>query len=122
MTWDVSDLAEPRQLSILTGHSGGVESVAVGPDGRTAMTGGGDAAILWDVSDLVKPHRMGRTVVGHAGLLSLTRVRAPLRGDGRGGAMSASGSPAGRPAAAPGPVWTRSAHADDRRYGVLSHQ
>jgi len=74
MVWDISDLADPRRLSILTGHSGGVESVAVGPDRRTAMTGGGDAAILWDVSDPVKPHRMGRTAVGHAGLRCLLNL------------------------------------------------
>ena len=72
--WDVSDPSRPSRLGQpLTGH-GPVGSVAFAPTGRTLATSGSDnsiigigsnAVILWDVSDPVRPSRLGQPLTGH---------------------------------------------------------
>jgi WD40 repeat protein len=51
--WDASS-GQPRGR--LTGHEGGVTSLALSPDGRTLLTSGAETTVLhWDVSALLKP-------------------------------------------------------------------
>jgi WD40 repeat protein len=66
--WDLSDRAQPRQLSQFSiGHVGAVEpAVAFSPDGRTLATNGDDhTVILWDLSDRTQPRRLGQPLTGH---------------------------------------------------------
>jgi WD40 repeat protein/energy-coupling factor transporter ATP-binding protein EcfA2 len=53
----VTTLMGNHYVSELPGHSGEVSSVAFSPDGRTAVTGGGDA-ILWDVTQPARPRQL----------------------------------------------------------------
>ena len=58
--WDVES---GRELRMLTGHSGIVNSVTFSPDGRMALSGGSDNTIkLWDVES----GRELRTFTGHS--------------------------------------------------------
>jgi RNA polymerase sigma factor (sigma-70 family) len=51
--WDV---ATGKELGNLTGHQGGVESVAFAPDGKKLVSGSSDTtALTWDVAGLRKP-------------------------------------------------------------------
>lgn len=64
MTLRLSDIASGESRRSFTGHKDTVWSVAVAPDGRTALSGGYDKTLrLWDVA-------MGkslRTLTGHEG-------------------------------------------------------
>lgn len=57
----------PKRVTTLTGHKGGVRSVAFSPDGNTLATGSADSTvILWSGSDLAKATQIA-TLIGHKG-------------------------------------------------------
>jgi WD40 repeat protein len=61
----LTDAHHPSPLSILTGHTNDVRSVAFSPDGHTLATGSFDhTARLWNVSDARHPSALG-TLTGH---------------------------------------------------------
>jgi WD40 repeat protein len=72
--WDVTNQAQPRQLGKpLGGDRIGVGSVAFAPDRRILATGSGGASsgdggsgaiVLWDLSNRVRPHRLGQSLIG----------------------------------------------------------
>jgi len=65
--WDLGDPRHPAPLSMLSGHTNGVNVVVFSPDGRTLATGSTDGTgQLWDVGDLRRPRPLG-TLTGHAG-------------------------------------------------------
>ncbi len=48
------------QVQLLTGHAGEVRSVAFSPDKRTLASGAADGTVrLWDVTDPIRPRRLG---------------------------------------------------------------
>lgn len=64
-----SELAETllttRYAGSLTGHTFLVHAVAFSPDGQTLVTGDSqDTILLWDVSDPLRPHRIGPELHG----------------------------------------------------------
>ena len=70
------DLASGKELRTFTGHSGWVSSVAIAPDGRTALSGSQDKTLkLWDLAT----GKELRTFTGHSGSVSSVAI-AP---DGR---------------------------------------
>ena len=74
-TVQVWDLETGRAVHTLTGHDGGVTSVAVSPDGRRAVSGGGDGTVqVWDLETPAV-----RTLTGHDGGVTAVAVSA----DGR---------------------------------------
>jgi WD40 repeat protein len=106
IVWQVPDRTQPRGV-ILTGHSSPVFLVAVGADGRTALTGGLDeSAILWDIGDPAQPRRL-----------------ATLSGLGKWGSVALS--PDGRTAVTSGKdntalVWDISEPVRPQRIAVLA--
>ena len=57
------DLASGKELRTFTGHSGWVHSVAIAPDGRTALSGSTDKTLkLWDLAS----GKELRTFTGHS--------------------------------------------------------
>jgi len=49
------NLAQPTEMLTLSGHSGGVNGLAVAPDGRWLATAGGDGtARLWSLGTGIK--------------------------------------------------------------------
>jgi small GTP-binding protein len=61
--WDVDT---GRSLHVLEGHSDWVRSLAVSPDGRYALSGGGDRSIrLWNLT----PGECQRILIGHRDLI-----------------------------------------------------
>ncbi|KQM02452.1 WD domain, G-beta repeat-containing protein, partial [Frankia sp. CpI1-P] len=55
------------QPLLLTGHTDGVNAVALTPDGHTALTGSSDnTAIVWDLTDPDNPRKRA-TLTGHTG-------------------------------------------------------
>ena len=70
------DLASGKELRTFTGHSDGVTSVAIAPDGRTALSGSPDKTLkLWDLAS----GKELRTFTGHSDVVSSVAI-AP---DGR---------------------------------------
>src|SRR5437763_595449 len=63
LTVCLNDWAQKPELVVRTGHSGGVTSVAISPDGTTLASGSRDNTIkLWDVAT----GRELRTLKGHS--------------------------------------------------------
>jgi WD40 repeat protein len=55
--WDLHDLAAPKALGVLVGHTYVISRVAYSPDGRTVATGSADNTTrLWNVADPKNPH------------------------------------------------------------------
>jgi WD40 repeat protein len=64
MTLKVWDLDTGRELRTLQGHSGGVNGVAISPDGRHAVSASYDNTLkVWDL----ETGRELRTLEGHSG-------------------------------------------------------
>ncbi|WP_433366691.1 WD40 repeat domain-containing protein [Streptosporangium sp. CA-115845] len=61
--WDLTTWLDPKviqksdRVAALQGHKEGVEAVSLSFDGRTALTGGEGATIVWDLTDPAKPIR-----------------------------------------------------------------
>ena len=63
ISWDV---AAGHKLRTFTGHSGSVESIAISPDGKFALSGGADATVrLWDAAT----GKELRTFAGHTSIV-----------------------------------------------------
>jgi WD40 repeat protein len=62
--WDITQPAQPRRLATLDGRgsgvlSGGLDAIALSPDGRALVSGGGfTASYLWDLTDPTAPRRL----------------------------------------------------------------
>lgn len=65
----VNTLTATPYAGTLTGHTGGVFSMASSADGRTLATVDGDdgSVILWDLSDRAHPHRHGQPLTDNTG-------------------------------------------------------
>ena len=62
--WPLPDLADPAMRRALDGHTGGVASVAVAPDGSWLVSGGADGTVrIWDVATW----RERALLAGHTG-------------------------------------------------------
>ncbi|MEU7872893.1 Hsp70 family protein [Dactylosporangium sp. NPDC049140] len=59
----------PTRLATITDHKATVFSVAFSPDRKTMATGGGDAVMLWNVTDPAAPTRLA-TITDHKGTVS----------------------------------------------------
>jgi WD40 repeat protein len=66
--WSTTDPAAPRKLAeFVTGHSGGVYTLAISQDLRTLATGSKDTTVrLWDLTDPTFPRPLGGPLTGHA--------------------------------------------------------
>lgn len=60
VVWDVSDRANPRRLATLASpRTGPVRAVALGDDGRIAITGNDDGTVrVWDIADVNTPRQL----------------------------------------------------------------
>ena len=123
--WNMTDPADPRPIGqpLTERAAGGVNKLAISPDGRTIASADGAGVFLWDISDPARPQplgllpgssghsslsvafsRDGRTLaVGDAlGMIRLWTVTsprrpvlddAPLRGSASGGVSAVAFSP-----------------------------
>src|SRR6202167_3943601 len=67
LTPALAPATDPLQ-QILTGHTGGVRSVAVTADGTTALSGGGDGTVrVWDLAT----GQLRATLTGHISVSSV---------------------------------------------------
>ena len=57
--WALTDQAVPTVSTVLRGHSGAVESLAITPDGHTLLSGGDTRATTWDLTGQDKPRQLG---------------------------------------------------------------
>ncbi|MEP7272575.1 MAG: hypothetical protein ABI882_13810, partial [Acidobacteriota bacterium] len=68
--WDISDASKPRELRVLTGHTGMVSALAFTRNSRTLASGGFDGTVrLWDVES----GSQRRLLTGHS--LAITAIQ-----------------------------------------------
>ena len=61
---DVTTIQNTAYLSFLEGHREQIEKLVFSPDGKTLVTTSRDgAAILWDISDLRRPHKYTKLAI-----------------------------------------------------------
>ncbi|SCG38369.1 WD40 repeat [Micromonospora coxensis] len=67
----VWDVVRARRVGQLAGHHDGVGAFGFGSDGRRLASGGGDGILLWELTDPVRPRRLGHLTGPTGGVRAL---------------------------------------------------